>query len=64
MQSLILQEVNGQPLVYLDSAATSQKPKHVQIAMDEYYEQYNSNVHRGVHTLRHVGSISVLFNRP
>ncbi|MFD1173817.1 cysteine desulfurase [Oceanobacillus picturae] len=45
------QEVNGHPLVYLDSSATSQKPKSVIEALDTYYRQYNSNVHRGVHTL-------------
>ncbi|WP_050616285.1 cysteine desulfurase [Bacillus testis] len=45
------QEVNGEPLVYLDSAATSQKPQSVIDTIDQYYEGYNSNVHRGVHTL-------------
>ncbi|TFE03811.1 cysteine desulfurase [Jeotgalibacillus salarius] len=45
------QEVNGQPLVYLDSAATSQKPLSVIQALEAYYKGYNSNVHRGVHTL-------------
>lgn len=45
------QEVNGQPLVYLDSAATSQKPAAVIEAIEEYYRGFNSNVHRGVHTL-------------
>ncbi|RDI41442.1 cysteine desulfurase [Falsibacillus pallidus] len=45
------QEVNGHKLVYLDSAATSQKPIQVIEAIDNYYRQYNSNVHRGVHTL-------------
>ncbi|WP_027410059.1 cysteine desulfurase [Anoxybacteroides tepidamans] len=45
------QEVNGKPLVYLDSAATSQKPLPVIEALEQYYRQYNSNVHRGVHTL-------------
>ena len=45
------QEVNGKPLVYLDSAATSQKPIKVIEALDDYYRRYNSNVHRGVHTL-------------
>ncbi|NEU30104.1 cysteine desulfurase [bacterium LRH843] len=45
------QEVNGNPLVYLDSAATSQKPVPVIEAIDDYYRRYNSNVHRGVHTL-------------
>ena len=49
----ILQRVlpNGQPLVYLDNAATTQKPLAVIAAMDDYYRQYNANVHRGVHTL-------------
>jgi cysteine desulfurase/selenocysteine lyase len=41
----------GIPLVYLDSTATSQKPIQVIQAMDDYYRSYNSNVHRGVHTL-------------
>jgi cysteine desulfurase / selenocysteine lyase len=45
------QEVNGKPLVYLDSAATSQKPIQVIETLDKYYKEYNSNVHRGVHTL-------------
>ncbi|OZM55977.1 cysteine desulfurase [Lottiidibacillus patelloidae] len=45
------QEVNGKPLVYLDSAATSQKPIEVIDAISNYYKKYNSNVHRGVHTL-------------
>lgn len=45
------QEVNGHPLVYLDSAATSQKPLPVIEAITKYYREYNSNVHRGVHTL-------------
>src|SRR6187551_3575077 len=43
--------VYGQPLVYLDNAATTQKPLCVMQAMDEYYKEYNSNVHRGVHYL-------------
>lgn len=45
------QEVNGHPLVYLDSSATSQKPQSVINAVDAYYREDNSNVHRGVHTL-------------
>jgi len=45
------QEVNGHPLVYLDSAATSQKPLAVIEAVDRYYREYNANVHRGLHTL-------------
>jgi cysteine desulfurase/selenocysteine lyase len=43
--------VNGKPLVYLDNAATSQKPKSVIAAITDYYERYNANVHRGIHTL-------------
>src|SRR5699024_5515238 len=45
------QEVNGHPLVYLDSSATSQKPIKLIEAINNYYRQTNSNVHRGVHTL-------------
>lgn len=48
---ILNQEVNGHPLVYLDSGATSQKPTVVIDALKAYYEQDNSNVHRGVHTL-------------
>jgi cysteine desulfurase / selenocysteine lyase len=44
-------QVHGKQLIYLDSAATSQKPRAVIDALTGYYEQYNSNVHRGVHTL-------------
>jgi cysteine desulfurase / selenocysteine lyase len=45
------QEVNGHPLVYLDSSATSQKPISVIETLEKYYKEINSNVHRGVHTL-------------
>ncbi|UXR72105.1 cysteine desulfurase [Staphylococcus sp. IVB6240] len=48
---ILEQKVNGKRLAYLDSTATSQKPKQVIEALDDYYERYNSNVHRGVHTL-------------
>ncbi|HJV47455.1 MAG TPA: cysteine desulfurase [Bacillota bacterium] len=48
---ILNQEVNGHPLVYLDSAATSQKPISVIEALEKYYKLINSNVHRGVHTL-------------
>ena len=44
-------KINGNPLIYMDNAATTQKPKKVIDALVEYYEQYNANVHRGVHTL-------------
>ncbi|MGF1536693.1 MAG: SufS family cysteine desulfurase [Elainellaceae cyanobacterium] len=48
---ILHQQVNGKPLVYLDNAATSQKPRAVLEALERYYHQDNSNVHRGVHTL-------------
>lgn len=48
---ILNQEVNGHPLVYLDSSATAQKPVSVIEAVNQYYRLTNSNVHRGVHTL-------------
>ncbi|RXZ84176.1 cysteine desulfurase [Paenibacillaceae bacterium] len=48
---ILQQQINGHPLVYLDSAASSQKPRAVIEAMKHYYEFDNANVHRGVHTL-------------
>jgi len=48
---ILHQEMNGHPLVYLDNAATTQKPRQVIQALVEYYEGYNANVHRGIHTL-------------
>ena len=48
---ILHQEINGKPLVYLDNAATSQKPKSVIDSIEKYYRGYNSNIHRGVHTL-------------
>ncbi|MGY5218994.1 cysteine desulfurase [Enterococcus hirae] len=48
---ILFQEVNDEPLVYLDNAATTQKPTAVIEAIKKYYEQDNANVHRGVHTL-------------
>lgn len=48
---ILAREINGKPLVYLDSAATTQKPQSVLDAMDRYYTQSNANVHRGAHTL-------------
>uniref|UniRef100_A0A7C9EBY4 cysteine desulfurase n=1 Tax=Opuntia streptacantha TaxID=393608 RepID=A0A7C9EBY4_OPUST len=48
---ILHQEVNGRKLVYLDNAATSQKPSAVLMALQKYYEEYNANVHRGIHYL-------------
>lgn len=45
------QKVNGKPLVYFDNAATTQKPRQVIDALTGYYEGYNANIHRGIHTL-------------
>ena len=45
------QKINGNDLVYLDNAATTQKPKSVINSVNEYYKKTNSNIHRGVHTL-------------
>lgn len=48
---ILTQQINGHRLVYLDSAATSQKPREVINAILEYYRKMNSNIHRGLHTL-------------
>jgi len=48
---ILQRQVHDKPLVYLDNAATSQKPEMVIQAMDDYYRRYNANIHRGVHTL-------------
>ncbi len=48
---ILHQSVNGRPLVYLDNAATTQKPVSVIDALRSYYEQDNANIHRGIHTL-------------
>lgn len=48
---ILNQQVNGKRLAYLDTTATSQTPVQVLNVLDEYYKKYNSNVHRGVHTL-------------
>ncbi len=48
---ILEQKINGKNLVYLDSAATTQKPKKVINSLNNYYNETNSNIHRGVHTL-------------
>ena len=50
--------VHGKPLIYLDNAATSQRPQSVIDAITEYYKRYNANVHRAVHTLSHEASVA------
>jgi cysteine desulfurase / selenocysteine lyase len=48
---ILNREVKGRPLIYLDNAATTQKPQQVIDALVSYYSNYNSNIHRGIHTL-------------
>jgi cysteine desulfurase/selenocysteine lyase len=48
---ILEREINGHPLVYLDSASTSQKPSVVIDAVADYYREYNANVHRGIYTI-------------
>jgi cysteine desulfurase/selenocysteine lyase len=48
---ILAREIHGEPLAYLDNGATSQKPLAVIDALDSYWREHNSNVHRGVHTL-------------
>jgi cysteine desulfurase/selenocysteine lyase len=48
---VLSRQVHGKPLVYLDNAATTQKPRAVIDALVHYYEQQNANIHRAIHTL-------------
>src|SRR6266545_265601 len=48
---ILRQQVNGKPLAFLDSAASSQKPRRVIACLEDYYERINANVHRGVYRL-------------
>lgn len=48
---ILKRKINGYPLIYFDNAATSQKPRQVIEAIKEFYEKFNANVHRAVHTL-------------
>jgi cysteine desulfurase/selenocysteine lyase len=50
--------VHSKPLIYLDNAATSQRPQVVIDAITDYYRRYNANVHRAVHTLSHEASVA------
>lgn len=53
---ILHQRVNMRPLVYLDNAATTQKPRQVTEAVSDYYNRYNSNIHRGVHFLSQIAT--------
>ena len=58
------QPINGQPLVYLDNAATTQKPMAVLLASRHYYEAINSNIHRGTHQLARFATESLRKSPP
>ena len=55
---ILKREVNGRPLVYLDNAATSQKPVQVIEALDRFYSQYNANVYRGVYRISEEATVA------
>lgn len=61
--SILNREVNGKPLVYLDNAATSQKPNSVLEVWNEYYTELNANVHRGIHTLSQLATEEMELSR-
>ncbi|OCK50427.1 cysteine sulfinate desulfinase [Chryseobacterium sp. CBo1] len=61
--SILNQEVNGKPLVYLDNAATSQKPNSVLEVWSQYYTEINANVHRGIHTLSQLATEEMELSR-
>ena len=56
---LLGREVNGHPIVYLDSGATSQKPRQVLDALDRYYEEINANIHRGAYLIAEQATTAV-----
>lgn len=61
--SILNQQVNGKPLVYLDNAATSQKPDSVLEVWSQYYKEINANVHRGIHTLSQLATEEMELSR-
>lgn len=61
--SILNREVNGKPLVYLDNAATSQKPDSVLEVWNTYYTELNANVHRGIHTLSQLATEEMELSR-
>lgn len=60
---ILNQQVNGKPLVYLDNAATSQKPISVLDSWQKYYTEINANVHRGIHTLSQLATEEMELSR-
>jgi cysteine desulfurase/selenocysteine lyase len=60
---ILQRKINGKPLVYLDNAATSQKPKSVLESIQKYYTEINANVHRGIHTLSQSATQEMEFSR-
>ena len=60
---ILQQQINGKPLVYLDNAATSQKPLSVIEAWEKYYKTLNANVHRGIHTLSQLATEEMELSR-
>ncbi|WP_332027335.1 aminotransferase class V-fold PLP-dependent enzyme [Kaistella sp.] len=60
---ILNQQVNGKPLVYLDNAATSQKPLSVLNCWEKYYQEINANVHRGIHTLSQLATEEMELSR-
>ncbi|WP_292009540.1 cysteine desulfurase [Chryseobacterium sp.] len=61
--AILNQKVNGKPLVYLDNAATSQKPDSVLEVCKQYYTELNANVHRGIHTLSQLATEEMELSR-
>jgi len=61
--TILNQKVNGKPLVYLDNAATSQKPNSVLEVWNKYYTELNANVHRGIHTLSQLATEEMELSR-
>ncbi|MEY8758404.1 aminotransferase class V-fold PLP-dependent enzyme [Chryseobacterium tongliaoense] len=61
--TILNRQVNGKPLVYLDNAATSQKPDSVLEVWNQYYTELNANVHRGIHTLSQLATEEMELSR-
>jgi cysteine desulfurase/selenocysteine lyase len=61
--TILNEQVNGKPLVYLDNAATSQKPNSVLDVWNHYYKELNANVHRGIHTLSQLATAEMELSR-